>query len=628
MQVYTISKIMEILKDDRQIHATPAGKVRVVLDDGSRVTMHGRHMLVHGIFWRNLIHFSIPIDKSQIYTVYPVTSSMVPGCLTAQYTKMLEVCPDVPHTDMAYKMWESVYELYAFFYRHLGAYQCTVGLIDLIDAVHAKEVRHLTLKDLPTDQGTRVAEFEFNNRSKELVRILSTPGAMEYNPILNYMQTGVFKSNQIPQLLMALGTRDDIDGRMLPHIMNCSGLSGMRSLADLGTEAASPKKTTFFNTSVIKDTQAFYREMRLLTCNLNVAYKGDCGSRHFLTHTIEPGKGFNYVDKVVQRDDKLVAITKDNFREFEGLKIKLVSPIACRHIDGVCEHCAGRATTNPWAYLPDVRIGVYAASLIFSDISQKVLSAKHLIKTFTVILEMSEQAAKHFIVDIRQNLKLNRQVLKNLKDWKLLVETEKVGHPNDLEYDGISPIGFGKFNRVGFRHIPSGKVITFTITRNAMVQHFSQDMLEHMREHREEIVIEEKFYEIPLDGYNSRRAVISVVAKNDDMVAFATRVRTMFRKGISEYPNIELALSNIANEIHSKVDANIFFIELIIKAILNSVLPQDGKIDIESIKDTIASNNVAAQLGHSYVKSYLFSPEVTVATKQPSPFDQLFGFTD
>lgn len=625
---YTVAKIMDILADESKITSLPIGYARVTLEDGKRVEMHTGDMLIHGILWKNLQHFNVKVDKNQVYKTYPVTGGMISQCLTKQYARLLEACPNVPHMELVYRLWESIHDIYKFVYIHLGEWQRTADLIDLIDVATAPEVRDLTLKPLPTDQGTKIAEAEFNMRSKKLNQILSTPGAMKYNPIIDFMQTGAFKGNQIPQLLMALGTRDDINGRMLPHIMNCSGLTGMRSLSDLGTEAASPKKTTYYNTSIIKDTQSFYREMRLLTCNLNVAHKGDCGRRFLINHLIEEGRGHNYVDKVVKHNGKMVAITWDNCHEFEGHKVGLVSPIACKYVDGVCEHCAGRATTDPWAYMPDVRIGVYAASLIFSDISQKVLSAKHLIKTFTINLMMSKKSHNYLLQDAKHNLRLNRQTLKNLDEWSILVETEKVGHPNDLKVEGISPVGFGKFNRIGFRNKRTGVLETFPIATNDMIQHFSQDMLDYMRDVRDKIEIVDTFYEIPLKDYNSRKAIIMVEAKNDDMVAFAHRVQTIFRKGVSEYPNIELALSNIANEIHSKVNANIFFIELIIKAILNSVLADDGKIDVQNMRDAIASNNVAAKLGHSYVKDYLHSPDVTVATKQPSPFDYLFGFIE
>lgn len=624
---FKIKDVMSILEDEEAIAKLPLGMAKITLDDGSKHPIHTGDMLIHGILWKSIYAFNRKVDATQIYTTYPVTGKMLSRCLTAQYKKLLKECPDIPHMTIVYRLWESIFDVYRFIYINLSAYQCSADLGDLIEVIHSEELRDLCLKDLP-DDGTDIAEIEFRRRSKELCRILSDPKAMKHNPLLHFMQTGVLKANQVPQLLMGLGTRDDINGQMFSHVMNCSGVSGMRSLKDYATESASPKKTTHFNTTIIKTTQSFYREMRLLTCNLNVAHKGDCGRRMYIQHIIEKGRGHNYVDKIVQHDGKLVAITDENFREFEGHKVGLVSPIACKHVDGVCEHCAGRNTDKPWAFIPDVRIGGYSSAVVFSDISQKVLSAKHLIQTFTVAVMMSDLAHKYLNLDAKSNLKLNRQIMKNLKDWSLLIETAKVGHPNDLKFTGITPIGFGKFGKVGFYNNVTKESVFFPITTNDMTQYFSQEMLDHMREFREDISIMDAYYKIPLEGYNSRRAIIETVAKNDDMVAFANRVRTMFRSGISEYPNIELALSNIANEIHSKVDANIFFIELIIKAILNSVLADDGRIDISSMRETIASNNVAAKLSHSHVRTWLYSPEVCVEAKQPSPFDWLFGFVN
>lgn len=623
---YKVADVMNILEDSEAIASLPPGYGTVELEDGTRHRIHLGDMLIHGILWKNLHMFNMVVTNKHIYQTFPVDGKMISKCLSIQYLDILDQRPDLAYSKIVYQLWVSIFEIYKFVYTHLGEYQRTVDLVDLMDVCSHPKIKKLIDPPLPAVGDTKVAEIEFDRRSKELIKLLSTPGEIENNPLIDFLQVGAFNSNQVPQLLMALGTRGDIDGTILPHVMNCSAVSGMKTLADYATESASPKITSFYNHSVIRDTQSFYREMRLLTCNLNIPYKGDCGSRIFIPHRIEKGNGPCYIDKLVRYNGEMVAITDENCRSFEGVRVELKSPVACRYVDGVCESCAGRATKRPWAFFPDVRIGGYATAVVFSNSSQLVLSAKHLIRTFTIAIEMTKAACKFLTIDAHSNLRINKKTVTHLQHWELLINSECIGHPNDLLVEEVTPLGFGKFNKIAFRNIKTDTTYSFSISTNDMIQHFSKNMLDHMRDNREKIRIVDDCYAIPLEGYSSRFAIIDVVAKNDDMVAFQKRVETMFRKGISEYPNIELAMSNIISEILSKAKVNVFLIELVIKAILNSTLPEDGSIDIKTIREEIASNNVAAKLGHAHVNDYLFSPAASVVSKQKSPFDLLFGF--
>ena len=625
MKTLSIHDLDVIVRTEDLVETLPMEKILVKLDDGSVQKMYNRSAFVHSILWRPLQHYGIPIDKSQVYSVYPVTDRMEATAYSTQYPVILEKVKGVNKLEAALVFMDTTYALYSKIFTDLPSWHVGGDLEVFMKLHFAPELKHLIHDPLPTEYGIINTERVFAERSKELIHLLSTPGLVKDNEVIDFMQTGVFKGNQVPQLLMALGNRDDVDGRTLPHTMQCSALEGLANIADLATEAASPKKTSHFNTTTIRDTQGFYRETRLLTCNLTETYSGHCGNNVMIKHKINAAHTSNYIDKIVYVDGEMMTITGSNHTDFADKTVSMVSCIYCRYEDGICEGCAGRATKHPWMYMPNVRIGAYANSKIFPPISQTVLSAKHLIRTATIVAALSEMSHKFFLLNKKDELRFNRQNMGKLDRWELQIEVSNIGHPNDLSFEGISPNGYGKFTTVRLVDTKIGISEEIRLTDTGMNVIFTESMLDHMRDNLESISVRGKYYSIPLAGFNSRKGVFEVIATNADVRALAKRVRKTLRKGISEYPNVERALARLTDDIYNIVNVNIFFIEVFIKSIVNGVVPEDGQVEFQALKVNIANNNVLAKLGHGWVKEWAYTPGTTVDIKKGSPFDNLGG---
>lgn len=621
---YTLADIPGIAELDQTFKLAP-GYAKFKFDDGKVISMHTRDAIIHHILWLPFRHFNIPIPSSQVYEVFPMKKGTISKVQTTQYEYLLATL-DIDHLKIVEVMFEAIYQVYEYSFKHLGYYQEPLDLLDLVDILEAPELKDILNPPIQTTHGTSAAEAEIVARNDKLCNMLRTPGALANNPILVGMQAGVFKDSSISQLLVALGPRSDIDGRMLPHIIANPVIEGMKSMADMATESASSRLTTRYNKTIIRLTQSFNREMRLFTCNLTTMYRGDCGRRLPITHQIMPGASSNYTDKVVMYKHELVEITSSNHKKFEGEFVGLISPVACNHVDGVCEQCAGRTTTHPWHYMPKVRPGGYASAIMCTKISQNILSAKHFTHTSTVEVLLTNMAREYFMQDASNNVKFNRALLKDYKKMYMLLDVSKMGHLNDLEFANISPEGFGIIDRIGMHNSRTKVTEMFDISENNLMQHLSQAFLDYMREIRNEILVVGKYYHVPLAGFSSRKTVFEVIEINDDMVAFAKRVKSLFKSGISDYSNIQIALQHIANMIYSKLDINIFYLEIIVKAILNGVLPEDGQVNIAKLGAGIANSNIATKLGHGDVKRYLISPDVSVVKKKKSPFDMFMGF--
>ena len=598
---------------------------RLILDDDEIVNLPGRTLILHSIIWEPLRYFGLPVTKDQIYNLYPFSTTTLAKAQTVQYQYILDHV-DVHYMKIIEQLFNTVHKVYCFGFVNVGAFQESIDLIDLIDMYYAEELKDLLHEPIDVSQGTSYAEKDYGEKSRELIRRISTHGEIINNPLETLVINGTFNSGQLPQLLLAMGARSDINDRMLPHVITNSCLEGMNSMKDVGTELTASKKTTHFNSTIISDTQSFNREMGLYTCNLIHRYDGDCGRRLPIDHFISKQYTHNYIDKVVVVNDELKTITSDNHSSFGDMRVGLVSPIACNHEDGVCAHCMGRPTKHPWSFMPEVRIGGYASAFTFSILTQRVLNAKHLIRTSTIKIDLSELAELYFSETKQNILKFNKSKIAPLASKYMCVPIDGLGHLSDLEYDGITEEGFGLVSQVAIEDKSTGVIDKFDLSDNNTLQHFSTAFLQHIRNNINNIEIEEGWYKIPLKGFNFNRIVFHVVELNADMVAYAKQVRGLFKSGLAEYSTASVALQRITNIIYSKLDINIVFLELVVKAILNGVLPDDGKISINKLGTGIGKNNIAAKIGHGDVAKYLYSPEVSVVPKKPSVFDPLFGF--
>ena len=167
---YRVVDVMNILEDTEAIASIPPGYGTVVLEDGTRHRIHLGDLLIHGILWKNLQVFDIPVTKNHIYKTFPVNEKMISTCLSVQYLDILEKRPDLEYSKIVYQLWVSIFEIYKFVYVHLGEYQRTVDLVDLIDVINHPKIKALVDPPLPSDGGTKVAELEFDRRSKEIGR--------------------------------------------------------------------------------------------------------------------------------------------------------------------------------------------------------------------------------------------------------------------------------------------------------------------------------------------------------------------------------------------------------------------------------------------------------------------------
>ena len=627
------SNLKEILNTHISDLVKLTGHIDLLMDDNVRVTIPARILTLHTLLWRPYITYELPITSKHIYEIKAIDGSVFADIHTAQYGELLELLPDERHQDIINELWLCINDIDNFVVRYLGAYHQSMSAYSLSKIQMHDKIKALTDVHLDKNMGTKIAEKKMAELSGKLSALLASDELGDSNVLRAFMQTGTLNKNQIPQQMIAYSTRSDIDDKMMRHIINCSAMSGLRNIYDFATESLSAKKSSYFNKVVIKSTQYFARLLRLNNLPQVKMYRGSCGTTNTLTTKLNPLHTKQWVDKVVYVDGHRLEITKHNHKEFAEKTVHFRSPTLCRHKDGCCEECAGRRSSRPWAWVPQVHLGLLAATKLASAVSQMVLSAKHLISTKSLVLYLSDNAKAYYWIK-GSNVYFKDELTKFISGGGYIkVAIDAIPRMEELNSKGLSEERFSSISNVTF--VKDGIEDTIELANERFLPMFSRKFIKHMKRNRAHIVEENGFYVIPLTGFDIADPFMSYVVINDDMVAFTRAVEHMLKSKISEYTSISTALTDLSVILYSKTNINIFFVEVLLKSFLRAA---DGSPEYPVIEDpdnvtfgNTATNielaSISGKLGHEKIgNQYFANPATSVVEKHSCVYDKYFDY--
>lgn len=610
------------------------GYSNITLSDNTVITLPTRMMLLNVLLWKPYFKLGVPITAAQVVHVKAITSDAFARIASKQYAEIIELV-DVPYMDIINCFWEVLNDVYRFVLEHMGPYQRSMSILSLARVQCHPEVKKLTSVYIDPKHGTKVGEIKLKQLASELIDVIGTRGIIENNVLIDFMETKSLKTNQIPQQILAYGCRSDIDDRMMRYIINESAMSGLRNVHDFAIESLAAKKSSYFNKEVIKNTQYFARVLRLNNLSLHRMYPGHCGSTVTIPITIPAKDVGQFVDKLCFADGEKLHITERNMHEFRDRRVSLISPLACRHPDGICEYCAGRGTAHPWAYMPQVHIGLFAATKVGKAVSQMVLSAKHLNKTSSLVLVLADCAKKWLYVS-GNDIFLTEKVGNKIDNLSLRVPESALRYLSDLEHGVSMAESFSDITDMDFID-DKGNIDTIHVGADRFIPHFSPKFLKHLSKNIANIDLDDDDYHIiPLKGFNIKSPILRYVTVNDDMVAFTKEVKTMLNTSIADYTSITNALNDLVRILYSKTTINVFFVEVLLKAFLRKadgdtgspIIDDPSNVCFGGMRYNIERSSVAAKLGHERLgsKDYFAEASTSVQAKDPCEFDRYFGF--
>jgi hypothetical protein len=268
----------------------------------------------------------------------------------------------------------------------------TVNIYSILKAAdNNPELMELINLDIPGGmQFFEIEEF-IDAKLKRLVEILSTEDSCLKNMILC---KSAVNQKQLGQTIMNVSLKPDLLGKVIPEPINTSFLRGMRNVEDYYIDSIGARKALVTNHRQVKDSGYLARKLALLVTNTTLDTESeDCGTKHGINLHIDCHKTF---DRIVGRYTMEGGLIEESdYKEALGQDLTIRSPITCRGKNGICRTCYGALSELN----KNLHVGILGTLLLSSQLTQLLLSSKHLLQTRSDKIDWPEEMFDAFIVD-------------------------------------------------------------------------------------------------------------------------------------------------------------------------------------------------------------------------------------
>lgn len=472
--------------------------------------------------------------------------------------------------------------------------------------------------------GSKTIENEIKACTKELLRLMKTPGALKSDALYPFVASDSLNTKQISQLLLSIGVRTDIDDVVIDgHPIVPSYNEGMKSIQDLEVESRSAVKIDIYSKTAVGDSQSMGKGVHLLTMGLEHVYPGSCGNTTTVPfHVARPE---NILGKKVQLDGQWHVVTKENMSQFLGKTVGLLSTTTCRCKNGICEECGGQIIKY---FTPKgINVGMLSSIRFIEKVTQLILSAKHLTETSSSTYELSQEA-KPFFKALGNKVVLKQEFIRPNVMLGIPVESMAMSL-NDIVTMGD----------VSEKH--SSNITTMYVRDRKGMEHecpmetnatpfLTNEMFSVIRQNIKKVEVIDGIAWVPTKDMGKRGfPVLRNVVLNASMLAYVKRVRQFIQSDIHKYTSISEALSDFAEIVYEKVNINIVHIENLLRALM--VDPEtfnipSGVEDINNVtfanqNDVIARRSIGCQMAHERLLAYVKDPRSGLIDKAPGPLD-------
>lgn len=624
------------------------GKVRLEFSDG--VIQCSRRWAFVNLIWFSIpAAFNIPLRKDHFIRYKPLNKGIFADEITKYYDEIMHHHP--PFENKAKRIKDAIFavhtKLYNFGYIDLVPYAPSFDIVDLAEITHDKAVKPIvdSVRNIDETWNTRAIEKLVSEKNKELQKVLSTKGLVKNQALQSFQRVGQLNPHQIYQTLLTFSTRTDVDDHMINRPVYGSAIDGLQDVYDFAIESLSAKKSQYYNKTAIKNSQYFNRRIQLIASSVEQVYDGDCGTNVTTDFLITDGSNGttdvrkNVIGMYIIENGKKVLLCSANVDSYVGKVVKLRSSLTCRYTNGVCETCLGALGININRYM---NIGILAAISVISQITQKILSAKHLIKTLSIFFSLSERNQKVLTMTNTADIYWKPDVVRQLVagHGKVGVSIEDfIGFDDIQNLRADKAVEVKRISRVRTlyaRDENSKDVLTLDLNSDTATPSLSSEMLFFIREHLDTIEVRDGIYWIPIEG-TERLPILSTTVVNDDMISFVTSCIKFFSDKIGNYSTNKDCLAAATNLIYSKASVNLSHICTVLKAFQVNNLKDDFRIPVVTDSDKVifAKENmvlnyraVGTKLAYQELPSYFSDPKTYTVAKQRSDLDWLVGYTN
>jgi len=274
----------------------------------------------------------------------------------------------------------------------------SISLKSLFEACDSNE-RIWELLQMPLPEASEFHEIEqaIEDNSRELIKLLTEAGG-DYSRMI--LSGAAINTEQFKQAFISVGPKPNLFGQVQPEPIEPSFLVGMRGPEDFYVNAVSARKALVTNYRQVKTSGYLARKLVLLVADHRIQ-QGllDCGTIHGVPTVIH---GEDHARRLEGRficipGGRTEVATQARLLDAaaKGERVTLRSPITCAGPEGVCHVCYGRMAIDN----ETVHAGILATLRISEQITQRLLSSKHLLKTKSARTAWPEELTRAFVVE-------------------------------------------------------------------------------------------------------------------------------------------------------------------------------------------------------------------------------------
>lgn len=273
----------------------------------------------------------------------------------------------------------------------------TINLHDLIMIYDEnKEFRDLVNEAIPNKLDFSEIETFLNNKFDKIMTILKNEDTV-FKPYF-ISKTGI-NLKQFKEVVSSVGLKADLDGNIINKPISRNYLIGLDNITDYFIGSQLARKATIVSHKETKNSGYLTRKMSLaLMDKKSIATKiKDCGSTEYLEKYIDCDETLDRYNLRYYLDEETnkLKLCNSNNKELIGKTLKFRTPIKCKCKNAVCPICYGKlAKVNR-----NIHIGLEAVLELTEQITQKLLSSKHLQQVITTIIEWCAEFLKYFVID-------------------------------------------------------------------------------------------------------------------------------------------------------------------------------------------------------------------------------------
>jgi hypothetical protein len=412
--------------------------------------------------------------------------------------------------------------------------------------------------------------------------------------------------DQLRQAFVNIGVKPGLlDGELMPEPIDTSFLHGLRNVEDFYICATGSRKALTTNYRQVKTSGYLSRKLVLLVAD------------HVIDPDLDDCHTANYIHTLVQSPDHAKRLSgryiKCNENDTEhlayeeelvsliGTKVLLRSPITCAGEKGICHKCYGElARSNS-----DLHAGIYGVLVLCEQITQRLLSSKHLLKARPTKIAWPDEFLEHFSVE-------RASIIAESSIDKIYI------HSDDIEMDEDE----GRQSTSVFYYKATGKLTRTKITTPVPI-YLDADAWENAEVDEGEATI------IPVQ----ETAIFQVPVSNTDLSEALHAIFTLIeRDEIDTYNNGYMRLMELLT--HSNLQTPSIHAEIILRALVRDNDNYMERPDFRAENPPYAmlklspailnSPSISNSLAFERVKAQLTSTEILKKNKA-GPIDALFG---